>query len=762
MAALNTVPNGKAPKNPFDLMSYETFHQKGGQLNVVGIRETVPNSDYRMSVDGFTRSQLCNTANFARMKENYYFVHVPLGLISANAYQMLVQRKQPYSARDFGITQFPYFSLKVVLKRCLEVAHLDLTVAANAKWKDVHGYNIGLGAFKLLDMLGYGCYLDIVESTFKSENALTVDQAKAIFDSIPYSPNALAIGAYQMIWYYFFRNEIYDNNVTAKIFNFDDITSAAPGQEPLSNYNILSIRDLDDFIIDCLQLRYVPYKNDVFMGAMPGTQYGAVSTVPVEIDLSTTTASLTGLTGSFIGTPVKPAGSFTGVTINPTGSFTGQNSHVSGSGETSSDAGKHSFRQSGTGTPVDIQPGSSVTYSPGYVDNGVTVNPQSYLKASPRITDPDLHIDISGAPSPVRIDEANIYDQHTHSFIIDGVCSPQGSISINSFTPTGSININSITPSGTVDLSTSTVGLEGLSGTSLFDVLSLVEAQVIQKWRQKSMLAGNKTADQFRAHHGEVPRHLIDHIPDFIGSVDNPIQITEITSQSDTAADAEESNLGEIRGRGYGASDNKVFSFHSDDYGLLFLLHAIVPENTYSSFGLDKRNTKLYYTDFYQEEYMNIGLESVPNYLLNVTDLLGNTPANPHGTGSETFPASGVGIRGYAPRYFEYKQYPSKVHGMFNPSRLTIYDVEHADLFGYSDMQSFVMPRADLIVPLSNELSFNWLVWTLSKLYVNPAIFDSIFAENADSHELTDTFFSHIKFNCESLLPISVLGLPQF
>ena len=237
MAALNTVPNGKAPKNPFDLMSYETFHQKGGQLNVVGIRETVPNSDYRMSVDGFTRSQLCNTANFARMKENYYFVHVPLGLISANAYQMLVQRKQPYSARDFGITQFPYFSLKAVLKRCIEVAHLDLTLDANAKWKDVHGYNIGLGAFKLLDMLGYGCYLDIVESTFKSENALSVDQAKAIFDTIPYSPNALAIGAYQMIWYYFFRNEIYDNNVTAKIFNFDDITSAAPGHELTRYYN---------------------------------------------------------------------------------------------------------------------------------------------------------------------------------------------------------------------------------------------------------------------------------------------------------------------------------------------------------------------------------------------------------------------------------------------------------------------------------------------------------------------------------------------
>lgn len=723
MAALNTVPNGKAPKNPFDLMNFETFHQKGGQLNVVGVRETMPNADYRMSVDAFTRTQLCNTANFARMKENWYFVHVPLGLISANAYQMLVQRKQPYSARDFGITQFPYFSLKAVLNRCLEIAHLNLSLPANAKFRDVHGFNIGLGAFKLLDMLGYGCYLDIVESTFKDSQALTVDQAKAIFNNIPYSPNALALAGYQMIWYYFFRNEIYDNDVTAKIFNFDDITAASPGSEPLSNYDILAIRDIDDFIIDCLQLRYVPYKNDIFMGAMPGTQYGAVSTVPVDVEFGDLTAA------------------FTGNAVTPTGSFTGELRKVHGT--SGDDIGLHDVVGSNMEV-IDQQTYESV-FPPNGTDYPIT-HVAGRIGSISQIG--SLITDVNGVPqdySPVTTPQ--LFERHKHSVDI-------------SYTPIGSISINSITPTGTVSLSGPT------TSSSLFDVLQLVEAQAIQKWRQKSMLAGNKTADQFRAHHGEVPRHLIDHIPDFIGSVDNPIQVTEITSNADTATSADESNLGEIRGRGYGASDNKVFNFHSDDYGLLFLLHAIVPENTYSSFGLDKRNTKLYYTDFYQEEYMNIGLESLPNYQLNITDLLGNDPypwPGHHGEGGDVFPRSGVGIRGYVPRYYEYKQYPSKVHGMFNPSRLTIYDLPYDDVFGYSDMQSFVMPRADLVVPLNNaDISFNWLVWTLSKLYVNPSLFDSIFAENADSHELTDNFFSHVKFNCDALQPVSVLGLPQF
>ena len=38
------------------------------------------------------------------------------------------------------------------------------------------------------------------------------------------------------------------------------------------------------------ELRYVPYKNDIFMGAMPGTQYGPVSTVPITVDFTDLTA----------------------------------------------------------------------------------------------------------------------------------------------------------------------------------------------------------------------------------------------------------------------------------------------------------------------------------------------------------------------------------------------------------------------------------------------------------------------------------------
>ena len=242
MEALNRVPDGRVPTTGFDLSNFENFTQKGGMLNVVGVRDTVPNSDYRMAVDGFTRSLPCNTANFAHIKENYYFVHVPLALVSHNAYQTLVQRKQAYSAMDMGIAQFPVFSLATVVNRCLEIAHLNLSLSENQKFKDVHGFNIGRQAFRLFDMLGYGCYTDILESTFKESGGLSVEDAKSLITTYlgTYKPTANRLAAYQCVWYHFFRNQIYDCDVTAKSFNFDDVTYKSVSKEMIPNTLISS------------------------------------------------------------------------------------------------------------------------------------------------------------------------------------------------------------------------------------------------------------------------------------------------------------------------------------------------------------------------------------------------------------------------------------------------------------------------------------------------------------------------------------------
>lgn len=710
MAALNATPDGGAPQHAFDLSAFSDFHQKGGQFNVVGVRDTVPNSVYRMGVDGFTRSMLCNTANFCHIKENYYFIHVPLALLSRNAYQTLVNRKQAYSALDMDITGFPVFPLATVVNRLLEITQMH-GAQLLAKFQDIHGFNIAYGAIKLLDMLGYGYFGDLVNAI--DGEVLTLAQAKYfVTNSVGNKkPSVNRIGAYQCCWYHFFRNDIYDNDISAKCFNFDDVTYY-DGVNAV-NYDVTEVRSVDDFIVDCLQLRYVPYKKDLFTGAMPGTQYGPVSAVNIDVTFE-------GLSASFTGDAVSIA---PGVSTENNNHITSNNLFSSSGQQFSPSTGSDANRWTSS-----EQLAHNTKYFAGASRGsaGISLNAGEYGTANGS----DVTYD-GGTP----LEHTHVLANHAHT------------ITPVAYTPTGVVNL-----SGTP------------SSTSLFDVLSLVEAQAIQKWRQKSMLAGNKTADQFRAHHGVVPRHLIDHLPDFIGSVDNVINVTEITSQADTATQADESNLGEIRGRGYGASDARSFTFKSDDYGILLLIHAIVPENTYNSFGIEKGNTMITYTDFYQAEYQNIGLEAVPRYLLAMDNH--DTPASQTGgaEGGDSFPARNTGVLGYAPRYFGYKQYQSKVHGMFNSSRISGTTIPYR--FGYADMQSFVMPRRDFdqLWYASSGGTYTMTTFSMnrSKLYVNPHIFDSIFAIEASNSETTDEFFSHVNFYCHASLPMSVLGLPQF
>ena len=270
MEALNATPQGGSPQHGFSLSNFVDYHKKGGQFMVVGCRDTVPNATYRMAVDGFTRTLPCNTANFAHIKENYYFVHVPLALISRNAYQLEVDRKQEYTSLPMDTENFPSFDLVAVFKRLIEISQLDVNLEVNYKFRDMFGFNIAYGAIKLLDMLGYGYIGDIVAAVDAEQISATL--AKSIVTSLFHGkrPTANRIGAYQCIWYHFFRNDIYDNDISARSFNFDDVTYNPNGGT--ANYDILTTRQLDDFIVECCQLRYVQYKKDIFTGSMPGTQ----------------------------------------------------------------------------------------------------------------------------------------------------------------------------------------------------------------------------------------------------------------------------------------------------------------------------------------------------------------------------------------------------------------------------------------------------------------------------------------------------------
>ena len=682
--ALNATPEGGAPKNPFDLHNFEWLTSKAGQFVPVSCREVVPDGTYDMSVDNYTLTFPCNTASQADMKENFYFVFVPFYQITRSAYAFTVQRKDNYSALDYQFEQMPSFPLGTVVRRCIEVASVgeadDLETAGLDEFIDIHGFNIGNGALRLLDNLGYGCYLDMLAQykAFVEKDPAEGDKPSDEFlDEMEeylnkFKPNALRIAAYQKIWYCYFRNSIYDNAISPRSFNFDDVTYPSD-----TTYNILDYRTVDEFIIECLQLRYVQNKKDVVSSCMPGTQFGAVSSVMFTGDLTGTLETTD---------PVYP------------GTYSSAN--LSNAYANSGDAAG-TLQNAGYLCHGDVSGGSADTiFTPWNVNT----------------------------PSPA----VQLRTKHTHV--------------------------------GTVTL--------GSEGMSLFDVLQLTEAQAIQKWRQKAMLAGSRTRDNWKAHYGVVPRHMVDDYPDFIGSVDNLIQISQVVSQANTLTSQEgKTNLGDIAGRGYGASDNKSFRFHATEYGVVMLCRAVVSENVYASFGLDRANQLIYYTDFWQPEYQNIGLEAVPkNILDSFYPMYPDSVVDPTGEGGDSPLPSNSTVIGYAPRNYQLKMYRSKVHGLFNPARIQDLSIPTPESeignIGFGQLESFVQIRRDVVQHMvagaNGGLGGYGITIGLSQLYVNPSVTNSTFAFDADSNEETDTFIHKCRVNFTAVQPLSVLGMPQF
>lgn len=697
MLALNQTPDGSVPKNPFDLSHLEFSTSKLGQFRPIGCIETVPDGDYNVGVDNYTMTMPCNTASLGKMKENFYFIWIPYSQLINSAYSFFVNRKDLQSSMDYNDQKIPYFNLGDVVEHCIKGAQKQLS-EADSHYVDIHGFNIYEGALRLLDLLGYGCYIDLLYMVRNNELSYAALHAHCTNVLNKKKPNVLRIAAYQKAWYCYFRNPIFDETssnytgeangytVTPRSFNFDDVVYHVAGQS--ESYDVMAHRGIDNFVRECLQLRYVGYKKDIYTGFMPGTQYGAVSSINLKA----------------------------GQSISVTGSVTGN-------------------------TEYDTARWNELS---GFVEDPSL----SESDFNSILADTRLQVDGTGGSlrrvSRVFDQDDQIYDYGTfpirHNHVISGILN---------------------NGSGTIT-----------QGTSLFDVLQLVESQAVQKWKQKSMMAGQRSINQYRAHYGVVPRHMEDHYPEFLGSVDNEILIDRVVSNANTAPDVtDETNLGDLGGRGYGASNNRTFHCHSTEHGVIMIFAAIIPENTYSSYGLDRANQLISYTDFYQSEFQNIGLECIPKWNLDA-NIDANVSPNIHGDSEDydTLPAN-VNVLGYAPRNYQLKQYPSKVHGRFNPARLGSFAGVGAGSyapFGFSDMIHFVLPRLDLQSRLtvssddSHSLVVSNFYLTRKLFYVSPSIANSCFMIDADSSEQTDVFIHKTRIICTSVQPLSVIGLPQF
>jgi hypothetical protein len=259
-------------------------------------------------------------------------------------------------------------------------------------------------------------------------------------------------------------------------------------------------------------------------------------------------------------------------------------------------------------------------------------------------------------------------------------------------------------------------------GVDNISILSLRQAEALQKWKEITQSQNTNYRDQVKAHFGVEPDNAYSERSLWIdGSVSN-LDISEVTNTNLTS-----DNAANIAGKGVGVGDGS-FKFKAEVHGYLMCIYHAVPLLDYSITGVNRMNLKTKVTDYAIPEFDRTGMVSVPTIELT------------NNVASATFTSK---LLGYAPRYYDYKQAIDEVHGAFK-----------------SDFSPWVAPVDDSYITtyLASVLSLDSVNYVFFK--VNPATLNPIFGYNVDSSVDSDQLLVNASIKLSAVRNLDRNGLP--
>lgn len=270
-------------RNGFDLSENNAFTAKCGELLPIMTKEVLPGDHFEIDLRTFTRTQPLQTAAFTNFRQYYDFFFVPYSQIWHNWNAFITNLGNDASQKATSIlknaqigTIHPHFS-KVEMLNVLRF----LKYTPNTDVKNIFGFNRGDCACKLLQLLGYGNYLNqnLVEAPYTHQAWASEDVAL----------NAFPLLAYQKIYQDFYRNSQWEKP-NPSTYNLDYINGGTIAETSLrlEEYVHTELESTptaqttleSDTIFD---LRYSNWEKDYFMGLVPNSQIGEVAiAAPVQ------------------------------------------------------------------------------------------------------------------------------------------------------------------------------------------------------------------------------------------------------------------------------------------------------------------------------------------------------------------------------------------------------------------------------------------------------------------------------------------------
>lgn len=252
--------------------------------------------------------------------------------------------------------------------------------------------------------------------------------------------------------------------------------------------------------------------------------------------------------------------------------------------------------------------------------------------------------------------------------------------------------------------------------------LAIRQAEFLQKWKEITQSGGQNYVDQMQKHFGVTPNRDIAHMCTYLGGVTKNFGADEVVNTN--LADGNEAL---ICGKMVNTAQGHL-TFNAKEHGIIMAIYHLGVLPSYDNY-MPSYLTKLTATDFVIPEMDNIGMQ--PVYDNEVSYDIEDK------------------IRGYVPRYSEYKTSVDEIHGSF------------VDTY-----RNWVTPITENVLgkfrwkqPGTNNIN-TYVVSNYVRLKQSPNVMDKVFNVVYDGTPATDQFFVNMDFGIKAVRNISRDGLP--
>ena len=197
------------------------------------------------------------------------------------------------------------------------------------------------------------------------------------------------------------------------------------------------------------------------------------------------------------------------------------------------------------------------------------------------------------------------------------------------------------------------LNIEQLNAAS---IIEFRRANALQKFLERSATVGGRYKEFVLGHFGVHTADSRLDRPEYLGGGRVPIQISEVLQTSETTS---ESPLADMAGHGIGVGNTGYIDRKFTEHGYIMAIMSVIPRAAYYQ-GIRKDLLKYDRLDWYQPAFANIGEQPIQLSELFVPKNMGMNVVREQM--DKSF--------GYTPRYAEYKQVPSQIHGWFRTSEM--------------------------------------------------------------------------------------------